>query len=508
MSGPRVALAGMILESNRYAKPAELEDFTSLTWLEGDSLLQEARKPVPALAAEFAAFVRAMDATGPWAACPLILAASHPAGPVRRDVFNLVIERMLDGLEDASPIDAVYLAHHGAMVAEHLDDPDGEIFALVRERLGATPLIVSTLDLHANISAKMVESVDLIVGYRTNPHVDMIERGEEAAFSLRRILASGTKPKAALVKPPLVPASVTLLTANHPYGTLIDYGQRRQAEAAGGILNVSVFGNFVFSDVPDNGVSVVVTARDDETKAIELAHDIAMHAWDSREDFVRNLTPLSDAVARSLNTSAKPTLFSDAGDNPGGGGSGRTTEFLGALLEAGAKDVLYGSFCDPELAEDAHNAGVGAHLVAQFNRSQGNDAWETWDRPLTVDAEVLALSDGSVVGERGLFGGRQLSLGQSAALKIGGVTVVVISDRSQTADPVFFRMLGLAPEEACVVVVKSRGHFRAGFDLWFAPEQIFEVDTGGLTSPVLSRWPLKRIPRPSFPLDPDTDWDT
>ena len=506
MTAPRVALAGMILESNRYAKPAELEDFRSLTWLEGQALLEEARTPVPALAAEFAAFVRAMDATGSWTACPLILAASHPAGPVRREVFDRVLQGMLAGLQQTGPVDAVYLAHHGAMVAEHLDDPDGEIFEHVREAVGESGIIVTTLDLHANISPRMVEMTDLIVGYRTNPHVDMIERGEEAAFSLRRILASDTKPEAALVKPPIVPASVTLLTANAPYGTLIDYGQRRQAESAGAILNVSVFGNFVFSDVPENGVSVVVTARNDRSKADALAVEIAERAWNERAGFVRTLMSVEEAVSRATSDERTPMLFSDAGDNPGGGGSGRTTELLAALLEGGAEDVLYGSFCDPELAKEAHELGVGACFEARFNRGQGDAPWEQWDTPLTVEAEVFALSDGSVVGERGLFAGRRLSLGPSAALRIAGVIVVVISDRSQTADPVFFRMLGLDPGDAGVVVVKSRGHFRAGFDLWFRPEQIFEIDTGGLTSPVLSRWPLSRIPRPSYPLDPDTSW--
>ena len=131
---PHVALVGLKLESNRFSRPADMQDFTSLTWLEGNALLAEARKPKPALATEFAAFVRAMDVTGQWVPVPILLAASHPLGPVKEYVFEDFCDFVFSELK--SPIDAVYLCQHGAMVAEHLDDPDGELLARIRNRLG------------------------------------------------------------------------------------------------------------------------------------------------------------------------------------------------------------------------------------------------------------------------------------------------------------------------------------------------------------------------------------
>lgn len=505
MKTPRVALLGMILESNRFAKPATRADFDSLTWLEGAALMAEARGETPSLATEFAAFVAAMDATGPWEAVPCLLAASHPAGPVERDVFEEVVARNVAMLRAAGPLDAVYICNHGAMVAEHEDDPDGALIAAVRAVVGPDVRVVVTLDLHGNISPRMVSDSDLIVGYRTNPHVDMRERGEEAAFSLRRILAGSARPEAVMVRPPIAPASVTLLTAQHPYGTLIDLGQRLQAEARGAILNVSIFGNFIFADVPDNGLSIVVTARNDRAAAEEVATRIGRAAWDMREGFRRDLTPVAEAVR--LAQGAAPVIFSDAGDNPGGGGSGRTTELLSALHDNGCEGVLYGSFADPALAAETHERGIGATFTARFNRARGDAPWEEWDAPFEVEATVVALHDGDVIGERGMTAGRRLHLGPCAALRMGGITAVIITDRTQTADPVFFTMMGLDPGTASSVVVKSRGHFRAGFDRWFAPEQVHEIDTGGLTSPVLSRWPLSRVPRPSYPLDEDTMWE-
>jgi microcystin degradation protein MlrC len=505
LAGPRVALMGMILESNRFARPATRADFASLTWMGGNRLMAEARAEAPSLAQEFAAFVRAMDATGPWQPVPVLLAACHPHGPVEEEVFEEYAETIVRGLSE--PVDAVYLCHHGAMVATHLDDPDGELARRVREAVGPDVPIVQTLDLHANISDAMCKNVDLIVGYRTNPHVDFIERGEEAAFSLRRILAGEAAPKVAHVKLPLAPASVTLLTANGPYGELIDHGQRRQAELAGAILNVSVFGNFVFSDTPQNGLSVVVTARRDPGVAEGLAREIARKGWEMRQRFVRTLTPIEEAVRLALEPGRAPVIFSDAGDNPGGGGSGRTTELLAALHGAGAEGVFYGSFHDPELAAEAHALGEGSTFTARFNRSAGNAAWERWDRPFEAEARVTRLHDGEVVGHLGMTAGRRMHLGPSARLTIGGIEVIVISDRTQTADPIFFEMMGLEVADARTVVVKSRGHFRAGFLPWFPADRVYEVDSGGLTSPVLERWPFAHLPRPSFPLDPDAVWD-
>jgi len=504
MKAPRVALLGLKLESNRFSRPADIDDFESLNLLEGEVLLEEARKPNPSLAKEFAAFIEAMDATGDWVPVPILLAASHPAGPIRKAVFEQFCDRILNLLQQK--VDAVYLCLHGAMVAEHLHDPDGELLVRIRSKVGPDVPIVITLDLHANISERMCLAVNIVCGYRTNPHVDMADRGQEAAFYLRQMLAGQVNPQIAHVKLPLAPASVALLTASGPYGALIDYGQRRKAELSGAVMNVSIFGNFIFSDVPENGISVVVTATRDHDVAMALANEIAEMAWARRAEFLRELTSIQQAVALAVDLDRSPVIFSEAGDNPGGGGSGQATRLLSEMIAASAKGVFYGSFFDPALAKDAHGAGIGAIINARFNRNRGTQAWERWNEPLDVEAKIVGLSDGNVVGRRGMLKGRRMSLGKSALLRIGGINVVVISDRAQTSDPVFFEMFGLNINDAHTVIVKSRGHFRAGFDLWFQPEKIFEIDTSGLTSPILDRWDFSHIKRPSYPLDKDTVW--
>jgi microcystin degradation protein MlrC len=505
---PRVALAGFILESNAFAPVATEQDFRDRYYFEGGEILDQAAREHSVMPMEMAAFVRAMHATGPWQPVPLILTGYEPAGPVDHAFFVRTVDAMVAALAASGPVDAVYVSNHGAMTTTETHDPDGEMVARIREAVGADAAIVVTLDLHANISELLVEASDLIIGYQTNPHVDMLERGEEAAWSLRTILA-GARPEAAFIRLPLTPASVVLLTREGPYADLIELGQRRKRELAGAIFNVSVFGGFVFGDTPKNGVSVVVTGRDDGDAARALAVEIAARGWADRQRFRKRLTSLEEAVSLAVeagnDTSAPAVIFSDAGDNPGGGGLGTTTWLLAALAEAGARGVLFGSFCDARLAAEAHERGVGADFEAVFNQ----DSESEFSKRFSVPAKVVALGDGDVVGRRGLYGNRGLALGPSCALEIGGqggITVVVISNRRQTADPMFFEMLGLDIGAARCVCVKSRGHFRAGFDLWFPPEQVYEVDTPGLTSPVLERFQWRNLPRPVYPLDEDTDW--
>jgi microcystin degradation protein MlrC len=318
------------------------------------------------------------------------------------------------------------------------DDPDGLLLALVREVVGPDVPVAATFDLHANVSPLMVDSIDVFIGYRTNPHLDMRERGAEAAKALHEMLA-GVKPRRALVHLPIVPPTATMLTAGGPYPDMIDYGQSRMGPE---IMNVSVMGRFAYGDTVKNGLAVVVTARRELAAARALAVEIARLGWANRERFHLKLTPLRDAVAMAVAAGrdrTRPALaFADVADNPGGGGRGNTTYLLKALHDAGAEGVLCGVFYDPALAAEAHQRDVGARFTARFNRAETTKFSEPWEAPATV----LRLSDGACTGRRGIFAGQLLDLGSSCALKLGGITVVVISLRVQCADPVFFEMIG------------------------------------------------------------------
>jgi microcystin degradation protein MlrC len=454
---------------------------------------------------ELPGFLAAMDESGPWEAVPSVLAMAEPNGPVEQAFFDHLLKRWEADLAASGHLDGVYLVLHGAGLTTRDHDPEGTLLALVRRIVGPQVPVVATFDLHANVSDADVSVLNGFVGYRTNPHLDMRERGAEAAALLRRLLA-GTSTHLARIRLPIVPPTVTQLTGkdapNRPYGELIDLGQQLMSEPryAGRVLNVSVMGGFAFADTPFNGLTVVVTATDQDA-ADSLAREISVAGWERRDRFRPALTSLDEAV-RLAQTCTAPLIFADVADNPGGGGRGNTMAILQAFHVAKISNALVGVIHDPALAAEAHTKGVGAAFHARFNRDGGDE----FSKPFAAPAVVAGLLDQPIRGRRGIYANNTLDVGKSAALTLDGITVVVLTHRYQCADPMFFEAFGLDIAAARVVVVKSRGHFRGGFDEFFRDEQVIEVDAPGLTSPILSRFSWQHMPRPVLPIDDTANW--
>lgn len=501
MPGPRIALLGFMLEANEFAPVTTGDDFRASCYLVGDEILAEAAKPAPAMPAEISGFMREMDGLGPWEPVPIVVTNVEPGGPAEAAFVAETLAKMRDMLTAAGPVDAVYLCNHGAMTATDSTDPDGAYYEMARQVVGPKVPVVATVDLHANISDRMVEASDAIISYLTNPHVDQAERAAEAARLIRWLLDGGRLTKT-FIRMPIVAPSVRLLTAAGPYADLISRGQ---AEKPASVQVVSVVGGFAWGDTPENGLAIL-TYGEDKAEAEALARKLADQAWAERERFNVLLTPLEDAIAaaraRGEDRSLPPICLADVADNPGGGGRGNTTDVLEALIAADAQGVLLGLFIDPAVAAACHKAGVGATLDVVFNRENADEH----ARAVPATIEVLGLSDGFVVGRRGIAAGRTSKLGPSTCVRLGGITMVVASRRIQAADPAYFETFGLDIGAFRTVVLKSRGHFRAGFDEFFDNDRIIEVDALGLTNPMLARFPFRRLPRPVYPLDPETLW--
>ncbi|HEX5128718.1 MAG TPA: M81 family metallopeptidase, partial [Usitatibacter sp.] len=423
--------------------------------------------------------------------------------------FDHFLARIRAGLAAAGPIDGVYNSEPGAASATEDPDPDGTLFATVRGIVGANTPVVATLDLHANVSGRMVEEADLLIAFLTNPHVDQRERGQEAAMAMRELL-SGTRTAKAFVKLPLMPPTVTLLTNEgpgpRPYGDLI---RRGQAAIDATVMNVSVLAGFYLTDSPKAGMSVIVTTRGDAARAQQLAAELARSAWEDRARYVPSLITVEEATRRMLAASRDPSLpalcFADTADNPGGGGRGNTTDILRAFMEAGIRGVAFGIHNDAPLAEEAHRRGAGSRFTARFNSEER----DSLSKKLEAEVEVVKVSDGVLIGRRTATRARTLVLGPSARLRIGGeggIDVVVISIRQQITDPVILEHFGIDVAKLRGVVVKSRGHFRAAFGEFFRDDQILEIDAPGLATQNLRNLPYRNVPRPIYPLDPDTPW--
>lgn len=500
---PRIAVLGFAIECNRFSPVTTAADFEQDVDIRGNQIVSESRSGASITMPDLPGFFTEMDRTGPWTPVPLRVALAQPGGPVEQSFFQSFLGDIAAGLAASGPLDAVFISAHGAALAEGTDDPDGDLFDVIRRAVGPDIPVIAVFDLHANVSRKMIDNLSVFVGYLENPHTDIYERGVEAARHMRECLA-GARTAIEMVKLPLVPPQISLLTARGPYADLIQYGQ---SKVGGDILNVSVMAGFAYSDSPKNGLTAVVTARNGNRKvAADLALDIATRAWGMKERFKRGMMSMADAVQLAVSVGRdprrKPIILADVADNPGGGGRGNTTYLLRALKMAGAEQVILGVFNDAALAAKAHALGEGTIFTASFNSQEHQE----FSLPFDCEAKVIKLSDGKYVGRRGVLRNVSSDMGPSALLDLGGVQVVVISNRCQCMDPRQLEMFDLDIAQARVVVVKSRGHFRGGFDEFFKPEQIYEVDCPGLTSPLLSNFTWSKLPRPVYPLDEEATW--
>jgi microcystin degradation protein MlrC len=508
-SRPRVAIMGFSLESNGFAPVARKADFEESYLLAGEALAADIRSLHPRASGTVTGFCAGMDASGDWDMVPILVASTSPSGPVDQAFFDELFARMRSRLSAALPVDGVYIAEHGAASATVDPDPDGTLFEMVRETVGSGVPVIATLDLHANVSTRMVQATDLLISFLTNPHVDQRERGAEAAAAMRELLR-GTRTAKAHVKLPLMPPTVTLLTGagedDRPYGDLIRHGQSLTDAT---VLNVSICAGFFLTDSVKAGMSVIVTTRGDEDAARRIATELAQRAWQERHRYVPRLVSIDEAVRRMVETNRDPGLpalcFADVADNPGGGGRGNTTDLLQAFLAAGVRRVALGIFNDPALAGEAHQRREGARFRATFNRDEASPLSKRFD----AEVEVVKLSDGTLLGRRGANKGRTLMLGRSARLRIGsedGIDIVVISIRQQCTDPATLEHFGIDIGNLRGLIIKSRGHFRAGFHEFFGDAQILQVDAPGLATQGLKHLPYRNIPRPIYPLDPETTW--
>ena len=271
--------------------------------------------------------------------------------------------------------------------------------------------------MHANISDRMVESVDAIVSYRTNPHVDQRERAAEAAGLLRRLLA-GERWEKAFIRMPIAAPTVTLLTAHGAYADMIEEGQRH---IGSDIALVSVVGGFAYADAPGKMGWRFLTYGTGENPQV-LATALAEQGWADRERFRVKLTTIDDAILQATlagrSDDGPAVCLADVADNPGGGARGNTTDILEALIGANIERALFGNFVDAAVAAQCHEAGVGARLNVVFNENNA----DAHGRAVAAELEVLGLSDGNIVGRRGIYQGRTAHLGLSGRRSNGGLT--------------------------------------------------------------------------------------
>ncbi|MFN3627369.1 MAG: M81 family metallopeptidase, partial [Parvibaculum sp.] len=298
---------------------------------------------------------------------PLVWCSATPSAHVTEDAFERVMAMMIEDLRAAGPVDAVYLDLHGAMVTEHFDDGEGEILRRVRAVIGRDVPLVASLDLHANVTAQMVDEADALIGYRTYPHVDMAETGARAAEHLFRLVRSGQRQAKAMRRLDyLIPltAQCTLIEPAAELYALVAETEGRML-GNGRVTSVSFTTGFPPVDIPECG-PVVVAYGETEAAAEAAAQRIADAAREAESDFKEKLWSARDAVAHAIRHSAPgkgPVVLADTQDNPGAGGNGDTIGILSELIAQDARNACLAVLYDPESAARAAQAGEGARLT-------------------------------------------------------------------------------------------------------------------------------------------------
>ena len=426
---------------------------------------------------------------------PSVAASASPAGRVSKDIYQEVKDRLLDDLGQAGALDGVLLDLHGAMVPEGLEDGEGDLLAAVRSVVGPDLPVVVTLDLHANVTTTMARHATLLHGYKTYPHVDMAERGQEAATRLVDVVEGRLQPTVALRQPPLLPPLAGQLTARGPMRRLYDLAT--EMEKRPGVISVSIFAGFPLADIHDAGLSVYVATHADQALAGACADQLVETGWKHHHEFVHRALPVGEAVAHALATAGegRPVVLADIADNTGGGAAGDTTEVLREVLRVGARGTTVACLWDPHAVQTCLRAGVGATVTLPV----GGKIDPRHGAPVTVTGRVRTLSDGRLVHKGPMFRGLEGRLGPTVVLDVDDVKIILISHRWQTLDPEMIRFVGIDPLAERLLVVKSTIHYRAAFEP--LAHAIVEVDAPGLSSSNLARFDFTRVRRPIFPLD-------
>jgi microcystin degradation protein MlrC len=484
----RIAIAGFMHESNTFnPMRTDRAAFAAQSLMFGPGLLNEWRDAHH----EAGGFIEAVTAQGN-ELLPLLMAWATPSGPVTDEIFDEISEYLIREIRGQKP-DGLLLGLHGAMVAESHLDADGETLARLRQALGKELPIVVTLDLHGNISSRLVENSTATVAYRTNPHVDQRARGKQAADLLARTLRGDIRPVQALAKPPVIVNIMVHDTSQQPLRALMD--EARAIEKKPGVLAVSLLPGFAYADVPQMGPTIIVVADGDRDLAQREADRLGGLVWEARDKLVARLPDARTAVARALEAERLPVVLVDTGDNVGGGSAGDGTVILAEMLR---QDATAGVVClfAPEEVRQCMEAGQGNEV----RLTVGGKVDRLHGEPLQVTGRVRILHDGTYIEPEVRHGGKRVNhMGPTAVVDLPGQNLLVLNSLRH---PPFslgqLTCLGIKPEAQRILVVKAAIAYKAAY----APVAgtIIEVDTPGLTAVNPERFTYRHIRRPLYPL--------
>lgn len=468
----RIAIAGLQHETNTFSTvPTTLEAF-----LQADNWPSLSKGPeiftnLKNLNIPISGFINEAKKQNDWQLIPILWASATPSGVVSASAFDTLCNEICQGLIAALPLDAVYLDLHGAMVTEQHEDAEGALLKKIRSCVGEKTCIVASLDLHANVSPSMVQLSDLLVAYRTYPHIDMADTGMRAANTLALLLDDRTPFKKAFHQFPFLITMISQSTLATPAKMIYEELEKIENECN---VSASFCMGFPLSDVYDAGPSLMFYGHDETSvaKALEKLEKV-ISAY--KNDFQTTLYSTEQAVKKAQQDFLifnKKSILVDTQDNPGCGGAGDTVGLLREIMNADLDGVGFAMIFDPEVAHIAYQAGKGAHIhVALGGKTEGIE------KPIEAEFLVMSTSDQPVMATGPFYRGSMIDIAPSAWLRFRGIDIIVASKNVQAADQSLFRHLGMDPSQFNFLALKSSVHYRADFDT-LADQQLFVESPG------------------------------
>lgn len=488
-------LAAMLKHETNSFSPVrtDLDRFAQWSLHRGEDAIAAYRGTAMPLAAYF----DLAEARGAEVVCPLA-AEAMPSGLAEEETYEQLVEWILEPVR-AGTVDAAFLDLHGAMTAAHVRDGEGELLRRLRAIAPRMPVAV-TLDMHANLTAAMVENADAIIGYKTYPHTDMYEVGRQIGEVLWAKIEGRADPVMAWGAVPILAQTLCMGTADEPMRSL---QQAAREEEARGLLAATVLGGFPMVDVPHAGLAVV-TVADGDRAAAEAARDrLQAQAWEAREGLVYRHRDLRQAIEAARAANAAPEILLDHADNVGSGGTSDVMTVIGAVLRAGLEGVAAAAVYDPEAAAAMHAAGEGASLTLDLGGKTDMPAIGLRGRPLRLTGRVAKVTDGRWTVEGPMYTGVRVDTGPTAVFETGGMRIVVTSRHHEPWDAGILTNNGIDPAACHYILLKSRIHYRAGFQP-VQPDLALHLplDGDGVTTSDNRVLEYRHLRRPIFPLDP------
>jgi microcystin degradation protein MlrC len=464
----RIAVGGVAHETNSFsAEVTDIAAFRRNGWYEGQEVLSR-NKGV-------SSYIGGMiDEAGVIGAelLPTFYASTPPSDLIQADTWTELRARMISGLKSVAPFDAICLSLHGAGSAENSLDIEGDLLSAVRAEFGYDIPIAVTLDLHGNITQRMVDNADFLFGVMQYPHIDAYDRGREAVKSLDKMLKGEINPKMVIVTPPMIIPTTT--TFFGPAKTIND--RCAVWEGKPGVIDCTFFHGFPYVDAPHIGPSVVAIADGDIELARAAAQDVADLLWSTRESFHIKHPGAEEGFKQALASPQKPVLINETSDNPGAGGPGDGTHLLKVMIEKNEPGTVFFHIADPETVAAAHAAGKGKEI----NIKLGGKTDTLHAAPLPVKATVVNNTVADYISSGPMGKGGRVFLGKSTLLRIGNVDVVVAERKAQALNVDMLTLHGLEMKNYRVLAIKSSHHYRGFFQT--AVPKIVTVDTPGVAT--------------------------